>query len=60
MWMLGAKIRHFSDLSIVTPINLFKIGMNPSLSPPIVALLCQFLPKIFGYLPKNYYLCIRI
>ena len=24
MWMLGAKIRHFSDLSIVTPINLYE------------------------------------
>lgn len=30
MWMLGAKIRHFSDLSIVTPINLFKIALNLS------------------------------
>ena len=25
MWMLGAKIRQFSDLSIVTPINLYEI-----------------------------------
>ena len=24
MWKLGAKIRQFSDLSIVTPINLYE------------------------------------